>query len=106
MSSYHQRIKHPKTGKYELASFIDLGREYEIKFPDGFTIKEKDYPEDTNKELFEELLCNHTQVRYGKSDNINADKWYNEGYSDAFEDLKEQVYQKFGIDLTNLNKWK
>ena len=101
MSNYHQRIKHPKTGKYELASFIDLGREYEIKFSDGFTIKEKDYPEDTNKELFEELLCDHTQVVFGEGEDKQAEKWYDEGYSDAIEDLKEQVYQKFGIDLTN-----
>lgn len=52
------------------------------------------------KEVLKELLCHHTQTRFsdGKKESLHW-KWYNAGYGDAIQDLKEEVYKKFDIKL-------
>ena len=56
--------------------------------------------QETKEEVLKELLCHHEQTRWAKDDiETESWKWYNAGYDDAIQDLKEEVYNKFGIKL-------
>ena len=58
------------------------------------------YVRDLLEERLGDILCNHTQTRWAKDDiETESWKWYNAGYGDAIQDLKEEVYNKFGIKL-------
>ena len=58
------------------------------------------YARDLLEERLGDILCKHTQTRWAKDDiDTESWKWYNAGYDDAIQDLKEEVYNKFGIKL-------
>jgi hypothetical protein len=41
MSHYYKTTKHPKTGQFEKAAWIDIGKFYYVVFPDGRWYHEK-----------------------------------------------------------------
>jgi hypothetical protein len=41
MSHYYKMTKHPKTGKFEKAAWLDVVRFYYVAFPDGSMYNEK-----------------------------------------------------------------
>jgi len=41
MSTYYKLTKHPTTGKFEKAAWLDVGMFYYVAFPDGSMYHEK-----------------------------------------------------------------
>lgn len=41
MAHYYKITKHPETGKFENAAWLDVGRFYYVAFPDGRMYNEK-----------------------------------------------------------------
>lgn len=59
MSNFFKKVRHPKTGKVEQASWIDChgehGRYYMVFFPDGYSCKEADLRKNDVEALFGNL---------------------------------------------------
>lgn len=104
MSNYHQKAKNPKTGKFEMAEFLDdyyTAREYGVRFPDGSVYRESevevytanatppesgseaDTPHTTVEEVKSQLL---KEVKDAQQDNIpHADNFEFPNFMTAFE---------------------
>ena len=59
MSTYYKFTKHPKTGTFEKAAWLDVGMFYYVAFPDGSMYHEKyqswEFQEEEQKAGIEEM---------------------------------------------------